>query len=213
MSLALTDFCPTAGDGSQARPLARTNRPRTAASGRMRRKGADIGGLMRRALFSGGESRGMANPNEPGGASDRCDLDRFVEAQDDDYEQALSEIRSGRKRSHWMWYVFPQLDGLGFSSTSKRYAIKSKAEAAAYLSHPVLGPRLRECAEAVLQVQGRSALEIFGSPDDMKLRSCATLFARVSPAGSVFHRLLDNYFQGEPDAKTLRLLDVAPEVK
>jgi uncharacterized protein (DUF1810 family) len=155
----------------------------------------------------------MADANEPGAAGDRHDLKRFVQAQDDDYDQALAEIRSGRKRSHWMWYIFPQFDGLGFSSTSRRYAIKSIAEAEAYLSHPVLGPRLRDCAEAVLRVDGRSALEIFGSPDDMKLKSCATLFARVSPAGSVFDRLLDKYFQGERDDKTLRLLGVAPEVK
>jgi uncharacterized protein (DUF1810 family) len=155
----------------------------------------------------------MADANEPGAAGDRHDLKRFVQAQDDDYDQALAEIRSGRKRSHWMWYIFPQFDGLGFSSTSRRYAIKSIAEAEAYLSHPVLGPRLRDCALAVLRVDGRSALEIFGSPDDMKLKSCATLFARVSPAGSVFDRLLDKYFQGERDDKTLRLLGVAPEVK
>jgi uncharacterized protein (DUF1810 family) len=155
----------------------------------------------------------MADANEPGAAGDRHDLKRFVQAQDDDYDQALAEIRSGRKRSHWMWYIFPQFDGLGFSSTSRRYAIKSIAEAEAYLSHPVLGPRLRDCAEAVLRVDGRAALEIFGSPDDMKLKSCATLFARVSPAGSVFDRLLDKYFQGERDDKTLRLLGVAPEVK
>jgi uncharacterized protein (DUF1810 family) len=155
----------------------------------------------------------MADANEPGAAGDRHDLKRFVQAQDDDYDQALAEIRGGRKRSHWMWYIFPQFDGLGFSSTSRRYAIKSIAEAEAYLSHPVLGPRLRDCAEAVLRVDGRSALEIFGSPDDMKLKSCATLFARVSPAGSVFDRLLDKYFQGERDDKTLRLLGVAPEVK
>jgi uncharacterized protein (DUF1810 family) len=155
----------------------------------------------------------MADANEPGGAGDPHNLNRFVQAQADDYEQALSEIRSGRKRSHWMWYIFPQFDGLGFSSTSKRYSIKSLAEAEAYLAHPVLGPRLRECAEAALRVEGRSAFEVFGSPDDMKLRSCATLFACVSPAGSVFDRLLGKYFQGERDGKTLRLLGIAPEVK
>ncbi len=154
----------------------------------------------------------MANAHEPGGAGDPHDLNRFVQAQAGDYERALAEIRSGRKRSHWMWYIFPQFDGLGFSPTSKRYAIKSIAEAKAYLAHPVLGLRLRECAEAALGVEGRSALEIFGSPDDMKLRSCATLFASVSPAGSVFHRLLDKYYQGEKDSQTLRLVGSAPEV-
>ncbi len=112
-----------------------------------------------------------------------------------------------------MWYIFPQFDGLGFSATSKRYAIKSVAEAEAYLAHPVLGPRLRECAEAVLHVEERSASDIFGSPDDLKLRSCATLFAHVTPAGSVFERLLDKYYQGERDRATLRLLGIVPEVR
>jgi uncharacterized protein (DUF1810 family) len=153
----------------------------------------------------------MADVNKPGVPADPHDLSRFLKAQEGDYNQALLEIRSGRKRSHWMWYIFPQYDGLGFSSTSKRYAIKSVAEAQAYLGHPVLGPRLVECAEAVVRVAGRSASQIFGFPDDMKLRSCATLFAWVSPAGSVFERLLDKYFQGERDAKTLHLLGVAPE--
>jgi uncharacterized protein (DUF1810 family) len=155
----------------------------------------------------------MADGNEPGGAGDSHNLSRFVQAQEDDYEQALAEISSGRKRSHWMWYIFPQIDGLGFSSTSRRYSIKSVAEAEAYLSHPVLGPRLVECAEAALRVEGRSAFEIFGSPDEMKLRSCATLFACVAPAASVFDRLIDKYFQGRRDGKTLHLLGIAPEAK
>ena len=139
-------------------------------------------------------------------AEDPYDLKRFLLAQEADYDQALSEIRSGRKRSHWMWYIFPQFDGLGFSSTAKHYAIRSLAEAKAYLEHPVLGPRLLECAEAVVSLEGRSATEIFGSPDDLKLRSCATLFASVSSPGSVFDRLLGKYYQGKPDAKTLQLL-------
>ena len=138
--------------------------------------------------------------------TDPHDLARFVHAQEHAYAQALSEIRSGRKQSHWMWYIFPQFDGLGFSSTSRKYAIKSVDEAEAYLRHPILGPRLLEGAQATLSVEGRSALELFGSPDDMKLRSCATLFASVSPAGSVFEQVLDRYFGGEPDATTLRLL-------
>lgn len=137
------------------------------------------------------------------------DLTRFVLAQEADYETALSEIRNGRKRSHWMWYIFPQYEGLGSSAMSRRYAIRSRAEAEAYMRHPVLGPRLIECAEAVVGVEGRLAFEIFGSPDDMKLRSCATLFATVSPPGSVFDRLLDKYFQGERDAETLRLMSAA----
>lgn len=138
-------------------------------------------------------------------------LKRFVQAQEDVYEQSLSEVKSGRKRSHWMWYIFPQFDGLGFSPTSMRYSIKSVAEAKAYLRHPVLGPRLMECTMAALCVEGRSAYEIFGSPDDMKLKSCATLFAYVSPTGSVFEQLLGKYFQGERDHKTLHLLGLAPD--
>jgi uncharacterized protein (DUF1810 family) len=143
-------------------------------------------------------------------ADDPHNLNRFVQAQRGDYERALAEIRSGRKQSHWMWYIFPQFDGLGFSSTSKLYSIKSLAEARAYLHHPTLGPRLIESVEAALGVDGRSAHEIFGSPDDMKLRSCATLFASVAPDGSTFERLLDKYFRGERDATTLQLLGNRP---
>jgi len=143
-------------------------------------------------------------------AEDPYDLKRFLLAQEADYERAVSEIRSGRKRSHWMWYIFPQIDGLGFSSTAKHYAIRSQAEAKAYIEHPVLGPRLVECTEAVISLEGRSATGIFGSPDDLKLRSCATLFASVSPPGSVFDRLLGKYYQGRRDAKTLQLLGTEP---
>jgi uncharacterized protein (DUF1810 family) len=149
----------------------------------------------------------METTNEPVARGDPYDLGRFVQAQEGDFEQALSEIRSGRKRSHWMWYIFPQFDGLGSSATSQRYSIKSVAEAKAYLAHPVLGPRLAECAEAALRLERLSALEIFGSPDDMKLRSCATLFAHVSSEGSVFHGILDKYFHGKPDERTRRLID------
>ena len=154
----------------------------------------------------------MADANQPGGAGDPYNLGRFVQAQEQNYDQALAEIKRGRKQSHWMWYIFPQFDGLGFSATSRRYSIKSRAEAEAYLSHPLLGPRLIECAEAILAVEGRSAFEIFGSPDDMKLRSCATLFASVSPPGSVYEKLLDKFFRGERDSKTLSLLRAAPRV-
>ena len=150
----------------------------------------------------------MVNSNNSSRSDDTYDLGRFVRAQEADYERALAEIKSGRKRSHWMWYIFPQLDGLGFSATAKRYSIKSLAEATVYLEHPILGPRLLECAEAVFSVEGRSAAEIFGSPDDLKLRSCATLFACVSPAGSVFDRLLDKYYRGERDRQTLQLLGI-----
>ena len=140
-------------------------------------------------------------------ASDPFDLARFVRAQAGDYDSALAEVRAGRKETHWMWYVFPQLAGLGSSPTAKRYGVTGRAEAEAYLTHPVLGPRLVEIAEAALAVEGRSANDIFGSPDDLKLRSCATLFARVAPPGSVFERLLAKYFDGRPDPRTLALLD------
>lgn len=137
---------------------------------------------------------------------DPHELRRFLQAQDGIYATALTELQSGRKRSHWMWFVFPQIEGLGSSPLAQRYAIGSAAEAEAYIRHPILGPRLVECAEAVLSVAGRSAHEIFGSPDDMKVKSCATLFAAVSPAGSVFERLLDRYFAGERDQATIRRL-------
>ena len=136
---------------------------------------------------------------------DPYNLDRFLPAQSRDYETALAEISNGRKRSHWMWYIFPQLAGLGSSAMSNAYAIRSVAEAVAYLRHPVLGPRLTACAEAVLSVTGRSATEIFISPDDLKLQSCATLCALVSPDGSVFHRILDRHFRGRLDPRTLHL--------
>jgi len=142
---------------------------------------------------------------------DPHNLRRFVQAQQDDYERALAEILSGKKRSHWMWYIFPQFDGLAFSSTSKRYAIKTLEEARAYLAHPILGPRLLECAKAVVDLEGRSATQIFGSPDDLKLRSCATLFACVLPPGSVFHRLIGKYYRGDFDRHTLRLLGIKAE--
>jgi uncharacterized protein (DUF1810 family) len=139
-------------------------------------------------------------------ADDPDDLSRFVEAQAPDYERALAEIRQGRKRSHWMWYVFPQIRGLGRSAMAQTYAVGSADEARAYLAHPVLGPRLVECFTAVLAVAGRSAHDIFGSPDDLKLRSSATLFAAVSPAGSVFQRVIEKYFDGREDEATRRLM-------
>jgi uncharacterized protein (DUF1810 family) len=129
-----------------------------------------------------------------------------LSAQESDYQRALAELRNGRKRSHWIWYIFPQIDGLGYSSTAKHYSIKSLDEAKAYLAHSALGQRLAECAEALLTIENRTAHQILGSPDDLKVRSCATLFALVSPAGSVFERLLEKYYQGERDEKTLRLL-------
>ena len=139
------------------------------------------------------------------------DLDRYVEAQRSHYDHALAEIRRGRKRTHWMWFIFPQIAGLGSSPTSQHYAIRDRAEAEAYLRHSVLGPRLIECAEAAAAVEGRTVAEVFGYPDDLKLRSCATLFGVVSPTGSVFERLLDKYFGGRPDEKTLQLLGKGSE--
>jgi uncharacterized protein (DUF1810 family) len=138
--------------------------------------------------------------------ADLHDLERFVLAQAPHYERALGELRHGRKATHWMWFVFPQIAGLGSSEIARRYAIRNPAEARAYLDHLVLGPRLIACAEAVLAVEGRSAGAIMGSPDDLKLRSCATLFAQVSPPGSVFHRVIDKYYGGQADARTLALL-------
>jgi uncharacterized protein (DUF1810 family) len=149
----------------------------------------------------------MADPGTHVAPADPYDLDRFVDAQAGDYERALREIHAGRKRSHWMWYVFPQYRGLGASATSRHYAIRDLAEARAYLTHPTLGPRLVQCFEALLALQGRSATQIFGSPDDLKLRSCATLFERADPAQPVFGRVLDRYYGGERDPATLALLD------
>ena len=148
----------------------------------------------------------MTESKRTGSADDPHRLVRFVQGQSHAYEQALAEIQRGQKYSHWMWFIFPQIAGLGFSPTAQFYAIKSQAEAQAYLEHPVLGPRLLACAEAALGVEGRTAVEIFGETDALKLRSSATLFASVSPDGSVFHQLLDRYFDGVPDPRTLRLL-------
>jgi len=138
-------------------------------------------------------------------SEDPYDLARFVAAQAEDYARALAELRAGQKRSHWMWYVFPQIDGLGQSAMSRRYSIKSVAEARAYLDHPVLGTRLRESFAAVNDIIGRSAHEIFGSPDDLKLRSCATLFDSVSRE-DIFRQVLEKYFAAQRDEETLRLL-------
>jgi uncharacterized protein (DUF1810 family) len=140
--------------------------------------------------------------------SDPYNLERFVRAQENDYERALAEIVSGRKRSHWMWYIFPQLDGLAISATSKHFALHGLEEARAYLDHPLLGPRLLRCAAAVVAIEGRSAHDIFGSPDDLKLRSSATLFDAVEPPGSIFDRLLAKYYGSERDARTLGLLGI-----
>jgi uncharacterized protein (DUF1810 family) len=133
-------------------------------------------------------------------------LDRFIAAQAAVYATALAELRAGQKRTHWMWFIFPQLRGLGHSETARHYAIASRAEAVAYSRHSVLGPRLRECTSAVLAFQGRSAREIFGSPDDLKFRSSLTLFTEVAPSDLVFALALQKFFANAPDEKTLNLL-------
>ena len=134
------------------------------------------------------------------------DLDRFVNAQQGIYDGVLDELRHGRKTGHWMWFVFPQIAGLGRSAMSEQYAIESLEEARAYLAHPLLGPRLRECAEAVLSVQGRTAEEILGSIDAVKLRSSMTLFHRAAPDEPVYQEVLDRYHGGRPDGATDALL-------
>jgi uncharacterized protein (DUF1810 family) len=137
---------------------------------------------------------------------DNYNLNRFLEAQESTFKTALSEIRNGRKRSHWMWFIFPQVAGLGFSETSQYYSIKTIAETTAYLNHPVLGKRLVEITEALLTIDGKTANQIFGSPDDMKLKSSMTLFAAVSNENAVFRKVLEKYFNGQEDTKTLQLL-------
>ena len=130
-------------------------------------------------------------------------LQRFVDAQAPVFAQACAELRSGRKTGHWMWFIFPQIRGLGHSATARRFAIASRAEADAYLDHPLLGPRLRDCTRLVVLAEGRSAHQIFGSPDDLKFRSCLTLFSRVAADNEIFTRALQKYFGGEPDPLTL----------
>ncbi len=137
--------------------------------------------------------------------SDPFHLERFVEAQAPIYDRALAEIRAGAKRSHWMWFIFPQVAGLGFSPMAQAYAISGLPEARAYLAHPVLGPRLIACAQAAVAVEGRGAREVFGSPDDMKFRSCMTLFAHAS-SEPVFRQALARYFDGAEDPLTVAKL-------
>jgi len=134
------------------------------------------------------------------------DPDRFVQAQDAVYERVRRELREGRKRGHWMWFVFPQLSGLGFSAMAQRYAIATLGEAAAYLEHPILGPRLIECSELVNQVEGRTVNEIFGAPDDLKFHSSMTLFASIPDAPPAFDAALAKYFGGAPDRMTAKML-------
>ncbi|MBK0379158.1 DUF1810 domain-containing protein [Mucilaginibacter sp. SD-g] len=137
------------------------------------------------------------------------DLNRFLSAQERDYDIALAEIKSGRKRSHWMWYIFPQIAGLGFSETSKFYAIKNLAEAVNYLRHPVLGQRLIEISTALVKLEDDDATRIFGSPDNLKLKSSMTLFGALPDSDPVFAQVLVKYFNGIRDRETLRLLTIA----
>ena len=137
---------------------------------------------------------------------DPYDLQRFVTAQDPMLDRVREELRRGRKSSHWMWFVFPQVAGLGSSPTAQHYAISGLDEARAYLAHPVLGPRLVECARLAVAVEGRSAREVFGYPDDLKLRSSMTLFARAAPDEPAFAGVLDRFFDSEPDPRTLERL-------
>jgi uncharacterized protein (DUF1810 family) len=137
--------------------------------------------------------------------TDPFDLERFVDAQTSVYPDVLSELRQGRKRSHWMWFIFPQLAGLGHSAMAQRYALSSRDEAVAYLGHAILGPRLRECTALVNAVEGRTIREILGSPDDLKFRSSMTLFAAVSPEPE-FAAAIRKFYGGTPDQRTLELL-------
>lgn len=133
-------------------------------------------------------------------------LKRFLDAQQRDYATALAEIKAGSKRSHWMWYIFPQIDGLGYSDMAKRYAIKDLAEATDYLAHPVLGQRLKDISAALMELKSNSATQIMGSPDDLKLRSSMTLFALVEGNDSVFDKVLKKFFDGHKDPATLQLV-------
>jgi uncharacterized protein (DUF1810 family) len=139
--------------------------------------------------------------------TDTNELIRFLEAQNQVYLKALSEIKNGKKNTHWMWYIFPQIKGLGSSETAQYYGIKDLNEAAAYLQHPILGKHLVEISEELLNLNGKTATQLFGTPDDMKLRSCVTLFANVKNANPVFQKVLEKYFNGTPDELTLQLLN------
>lgn len=134
-------------------------------------------------------------------------LNRFLTAQTKNYDCALEELRRGRKESHWIWYIFPQVAGLGHSSMAEKYAIQSREEAVAYLSHAVLGARLKQCCEALLKHHEKKIQDIMGFPDDLKLRSSMTLFAMISTEGSVFHKVLNAFYSGQKDERTIAFLD------
>ncbi len=137
----------------------------------------------------------------------KYNLDRFLEAQENKFEDALAEIKTGKKQSHWMWYIFPQLEGLGLSEYNRFYAIQTKEEATQYLNHPILGKRLIKITKAIAEINDKSALEILGKPDERKLKSCMTLFSLLNNTNPIFQKVLDKYFQGTKDAKTIQLLD------
>jgi uncharacterized protein (DUF1810 family) len=139
-------------------------------------------------------------------SGDNHNLQRFVDAQAPVFDRVLAELHAGRKRSHWMWFIFPQIAGLGLSDKARYFAISGREEAAAYLQHEVLGPRLRQCTDLVNQISGSTIDAIFGYPDDLKFHSCVTLFARIAPSEAIFQAALDKYFGGKPDAATLARL-------
>jgi uncharacterized protein (DUF1810 family) len=141
---------------------------------------------------------------------DPHNLQRFLAAQAEDYERALNELQRGRKESHWIWYIFPQVAGLGHSSMAQEYAIRSRDEAVAYLDHTVLGARLRQCCEALLKHQGKNVRDILGFPDDLKLRSSMTLFAMISTQDSIFHKILNAFYSGQMDERTIEFLSTRP---
>lgn len=157
---------------------------------------------------------GVGEPNlHAMDSEDIFDLNRFLSAQDNMYKAALREIRDGRKQGHWMWFIFPQIAGLGRTEISRLYAIKNREEAVAYLQHPVLGARLREISVALLAVENKSATDIFGTPDDLKLRSSMTLFKSVSTDNDIFLKVLDRFYGGEEDPQTFRILSEMQEDK
>ena len=149
----------------------------------------------------------MKHQNKAEASLHQFDLNRFVTAQDSCYDTVISELKAGDKRSHWMWFIFPQIDGLGTSATARHYAITSMAEAKAYLSHPLLGSRLLECVALLLQINGKTAYQILSTPDDMKLQSCLSLFSLASPEEPSFKEALAKYYEGEMDVRTIQLLN------
>jgi uncharacterized protein (DUF1810 family) len=170
---------------------------------RVRSPEARVWGPQRRPGLSRMMMGGMHEPSP----ADPFDLDRFVAAQEHAFADVRRELQAGRKTSHWMWFVFPQAEGLGWSAMAQRYALRSLAEARAYLDHPILGRRLLECVDLLLRIQGRSARDVLGEPDDLKLRSSMTLFALAAGEGSPFERVLEQYFAGEADGVTLGVVE------